>query len=60
MGQSSNDSATMRNGYLTLLSYESPRRRRRRRTRQALTYTVLLLAAAFGALLLLAELAPLT
>ncbi|WP_162906686.1 hypothetical protein [Algihabitans albus] len=59
MGQMFNSSATMRNGYLTLLCYENPRRRRWRRVRQTLTYAALLLGAAFGALLFVTEVAPL-
>jgi hypothetical protein len=49
----------MRNGYLTLLSYESPKMRRRRRNRQVLGYTVIGLGLFAGAVLLLGEVAPL-
>ena len=58
MEQSPFDGATMRNGYLTLLCYESPRRRRRRRTRQVVAYAIIVLSAACGALLLATEVAP--
>ncbi|WP_375594377.1 hypothetical protein ABWI00_20370 [Algihabitans albus] len=58
MKQSPFDGATMRNGYLTLLCYESPRKRRRRRTRQVVAYAIVVLGAACGALLLATEVAP--
>lgn len=45
----------MRNGYLTLLSYESPRLRRRRRGRAAFGYALAALAVACGALLAFGE-----